>query len=177
MAVFFTSDTHFGAFRTLELSRRPFGSVEEMDRCMLDNINAVVSEGDILYHIGDFGDYEKVKEINCDVILVMGNYEHKDCETKFNGDINAFKKYLLDLGFHNIATNYSWFNDMKLVHKPSQHSKHCFTLFGHIHRAVQVKRFGLNVGVDCNFFKPLDLETVMFFRNAIENHYDEEVWI
>ena len=75
MAVFFTSDTHFGAFRTLELSRRPFGSVEEMDRCMLDNINAVVSEGDILYHIGDFGDYEKVKEINCDVILVMGNYD------------------------------------------------------------------------------------------------------
>ena len=40
-----------------------------------------------------------------------------------------------------------------------------------------VKRFGLNVGVDCHNFYPIDEEVVKFYRNAIINHYDEEVFM
>ena len=37
--IWFTSDTHFGAKRTLELSRRPFNTVREMDLEMISNWN------------------------------------------------------------------------------------------------------------------------------------------
>ena len=35
--LYFTSDTHFGSERTLELSRRPFNSVFEMDETIIKN--------------------------------------------------------------------------------------------------------------------------------------------
>ena len=175
--VWFTSDTHYGANRTLELSRRPFSSTEEMDNYMIEQYNSLVQPNDICYHLGDFGDYEKVKYLNGKVILIMGNYEHTDCENNFGGDMIAFKRYLLDMGFHAVYENHSWYKNYKMVHEPSKHSIKHFTLFGHIHRAVFCKRFGLNVGVDCNFYRPIDVETVEFFKTAIEKHYDEEVFM
>ena len=50
---YFTSDTHFGSPRTLELSKRPFNSVREMDRTIISNWNNTVGEEDIVYHLGD----------------------------------------------------------------------------------------------------------------------------
>ena len=40
-----------------------------------------------------------------------------------------------------------------------------------------IKRFGLNVGIDCHNFKPIDLDTVLFYDNALKNFYDEEVFV
>ena len=48
--------------------------------------------------------------------------------------------------------------------------------FGHIHKLCMIKQYGLNVGVDCHNFYPIDLETVLFYHNAILNHYDIEVF-
>ena len=53
--IWFTSDTHFSSERTLELSKRPFKSVEEMDKILIENWNSVVGQNDTVYHIGDFG--------------------------------------------------------------------------------------------------------------------------
>lgn len=54
MAVFFTADTHFGHGGALGLYRRPFGSVAEMDAAMVEGWNAVVGDGDEVWHLGDF---------------------------------------------------------------------------------------------------------------------------
>ncbi len=43
MKTWFTSDTHFGHARIIELSGRPFDSVAEMNEAILDGINATVS--------------------------------------------------------------------------------------------------------------------------------------
>ena len=59
--IFFTSDTHFGQQRALELSRRPFTCVEEMDRTIMANWNTIVGKDDIVIHLGDFGNYDMVK--------------------------------------------------------------------------------------------------------------------
>lgn len=56
MKFFFTSDTHFGEQRTLELSRRPFQNTAEMDKTIIDNWNKKVGKDDVVYHLGDFGD-------------------------------------------------------------------------------------------------------------------------
>jgi calcineurin-like phosphoesterase family protein len=54
VTVFFTSDTHFGDHRTLNIWKRPFTSVAEMDSLMIERWNAAVAPGDEVWHLGDF---------------------------------------------------------------------------------------------------------------------------
>lgn len=53
MTVWFTSDTHFGDHRTINISKRPFASAAEMDTALIDRWNAVVAPGDEVWHLGD----------------------------------------------------------------------------------------------------------------------------
>ena len=46
MTIFFTADTHFGDHRVLNISKRPFGSVAEMDAAMIARWNSVVASED-----------------------------------------------------------------------------------------------------------------------------------
>src|SRR5215472_6950100 len=54
MAVFFTSDTHFGHGGALGLFARPFASVADMDAALVARWNAAVGAGDTVWHLGDF---------------------------------------------------------------------------------------------------------------------------
>jgi calcineurin-like phosphoesterase family protein len=54
VAVFFTSDTHFGHAGARALYRRPFGSVAEMGAAMVDRWNLTVGTDDEVWHLGDF---------------------------------------------------------------------------------------------------------------------------
>ena len=62
--IYFTSDTHFGSQRTLELSKRPFANVGEMDFALMTNWNKTVSQEDVVYHLGDFGNYNMAQYLN-----------------------------------------------------------------------------------------------------------------
>ena len=55
-------------------------------------------------------------------------------------------------------------------------TKDTIGLFGHIHKLCMVKRYGINVGTDLHYFKPIDMETVLFYHNASLNYYDENVF-
>jgi calcineurin-like phosphoesterase family protein len=54
VTVFFTSDTHFGDHRTLNIHKRAFGSVAEMDGLLIERWNAAVRPDDEVWHLGDF---------------------------------------------------------------------------------------------------------------------------
>jgi calcineurin-like phosphoesterase family protein len=54
MAVFFTSDTHFGDPRILRLDRRPFASLADHDAALIAAWNARVGPEDEVWHLGDF---------------------------------------------------------------------------------------------------------------------------
>jgi calcineurin-like phosphoesterase family protein len=54
MAIFFTSDTHFGHGGALGLYRRPFASVVEMNDVLVERWNETVGADDVLWHLGDF---------------------------------------------------------------------------------------------------------------------------
>ena len=163
--IWFTSDTHFGSERTLKLSQRPFKTVSRMDTEIIDNWNSVVSPRDTVYHLGDFGDYTRARQLEGNIILIKGNYE-ENCmvEDVFSEVKNSY--YFELSGGENIFLN----------HYPSKHDPYKFNLFGHVHKLCMIKRYGLNVGTDCHNFYPIDLETVLFYKNAIENHYDNEVF-
>jgi calcineurin-like phosphoesterase family protein len=51
--LFFTADTHFGDHRTINIQRRPFSSVAEMDAALIQRWNATVAPQDVVWHLGD----------------------------------------------------------------------------------------------------------------------------
>lgn len=81
-----------------------------------------------------------------------------------------------------VSLNNSPLNGLYMAHVPSEIQKvsnnddFTFGLFGHIHKLQMVRRYGLNVGIDCHNFKPVSLDQVLFYMNAIQNHYDSEVF-
>jgi len=82
MRTFLISDTHFGYKRKIEFDEtRPFDSLGEMTKTIINNWNAVVSKHDTVFHLGDFSfcDFEKTQAIfnglNGRIHLVMGNHD------------------------------------------------------------------------------------------------------
>lgn len=187
--IYFTSDTHFGSDRTLKFSRRPFFNTADVDNQLIDSFNKVAkSEDDLIFHLGDFGDYDLIKLIKAKVVLICGNHDEEYIQEKFNGDFDKFKEWLLELGFYKVIKGDYYrsivIDDYKVLmaHEPSKIPTEFaedkeIHLFGHIHEKQKIKRRGLNVGVDCNDFQLVDFETVKFYTNAIRNHYDEEVFM
>ena len=74
--------------------------------------------------------------------------------------------------------------NLTVAHKPSdcisckftKNEEKSFALFGHIHGRQMIKKFGIDVGVDCHHFRPILLEDVKFYINAIEKFYDYDVF-
>jgi len=169
MAVFFTADTHFGSERVLHWSQRPFSTVAEMDNCIITNWNNIVTNQDTVYHLGDFGELDILSALNGHIIFLPGN-----ADTLEMVEIIATSCDII-----NPNTVITLEDDsFQLVHEPDEaQPSDNFFLFGHIHKLQMVKRNGLNVGVDCHNFCPIPLETVSFYRNAILNAYDENVFL
>lgn len=200
---FFTSDTHFGSERTLSLSKRPFASTDEMDKKIIENFNSQLNgftKRPTILHIGDFGDFSKIKEINADIYLLMGNYEEKEMKEKFGDSFFKYRNYLIEQGFVDVyrssmvlglsnlessAPLTHIHSGLVCVHEPvavkssieNINYNHPFVLFGHIHGRQKVKKFGLDVGVDAHNFNLVSCDDVDFYFNAIKNFYDENVFI
>lgn len=170
--VFFTSDTHFSEQRTLELSRRPFEDTKEMNQTLVDNWNKRVGKNDVVIHLGDFGESKSIrKQLNGRIILLFGNYDRADKEL-LPYLCDSDKVYSKEFSIILHINREKW----ELVHEPENRVTDLFYLFGHIHKTQQVKPNGLNVGVDCHNFTPLSLEDILFYKEAVEKHYDNNVF-
>lgn len=184
---FFTSDTHFTSERALTLSTRPFKTVEEMDRTMIERWNNVVNPCDLVYHLGDFGEEWPLGYLSGNIFFIEGNYE-RDGKTSIKPElVKAYSKgAVIPPPFTDKNGNNHTF---LLCHEPEQcrvdicrmnrsRKDKIFGLFGHIHGRQRIKSFGIDVGVDCNNYTPMSLEQVLFYRNAVDKgFYDNNVWI
>ena len=172
--MWFISDTHFGQERTLTLSKRPFRDVEHMDREMIRKWNSVVRDEDVVYHLGDFGDaetaYATIQQLNGSrIFIVPGNYDDDKVMDELTKDPRVT---ILDSG-ENVTVGGI---PMRVIHEPENIVGDDFFLFGHIHQLQLVKENALNVGCDNFDYTPIDENTVLFYHNAITNHYDDNVF-
>lgn len=173
----FTSDTHFGCERALKLSRRPFKNVSHMDETMISNWNRVVKPGDTVYHLGDFGDYHIAKRLNGNITLLFGNYERREFASGLVGKDSLVSEFGFAAVFEDPIDFTSELVSVRLVHEPSARIQGMFHLFGHIHECQMIKKNSLNVGVDCHHFTPIELKTVLYYKESIESHYDSDVFV
>ena len=85
---FFIADSHFGGESIIRYENRPFASVEEMDKVLMERWNALVDPKDTVYVLGDFSMYmdeerdrELLQALNGRKILIMGNHDrHRTSE-------------------------------------------------------------------------------------------------
>lgn len=172
--IYFTSDLHLNHRAVIRMCERPFGSVEEMDQVLIENINSRIKKNDTLYLLGDITNKgtvasanELISQIKCkNLILVVGNHDKKYDERLFK---EVHKLTEIHVGVR--GTNYS----ITLCHFPmlswpkSRHGS--IHLHGHIHSRgseynLQMKTEGVrryDVGVEANNYLPVSLEEVLSF--------------
>lgn len=181
---FFTSDTHYGHVNLCsgesvwvdKLSQcRQFDSVKDMNDAIVNNINDVVGENDILWHLGDFslGKKENVnifrERINCkNINLILGNHDQRISKDKE-----------LQKLFNSVSVGYGWpmFKDTKIqgtrlmmLHFPmmvwDNHKNGTIHLHGHCHGSLSdkslTKRKIIDVGIDAHpNFRPFSLDEII----------------
>jgi calcineurin-like phosphoesterase family protein len=177
--IWFTSDTHFNAQRTLDLSKRPFNDLNEMNSTLVNNWNNVVGKNDIVFHLGDFGDYRFREFLNGEIILVKGNYERYYKE-EFEKYKDYFKDYY-EMTYSICIPKTDSVYILNMSHEPHiiknfKLNENNFNLFGHVHKLCMIKPYGLNVGTDCHNFTPINLETVKYYHGGIMNYFDDDVF-
>ena len=192
---FFTADSHFSILDETIIPRdfRPFSSLEEMNEEIIKIWNKSAGEEDIIYHLGDFINYNSfdnkyyedyfkmVKKIKAKVVLILGNNENKVLKSEFGGNFEKFKQFLIELGFHEVVEKSMQINigskTYTLTHRPTDANMQSqFNLFAHIHKSGFVKKFGFNVGVDNHYFK-LFSENDIIELESRRKYFDEDVYI
>lgn len=76
--VFFIADTHFGSEKIFHYENRPFESVDEMNKVIVDNWNKTVWENDVVRFLWDFWDDSFFSKLNWKKYLVKWNHETKE---------------------------------------------------------------------------------------------------
>lgn len=163
--LYFSSDHHFGHENILEYCNRPFKDLEEMHLALVTNHNAVVTEKDDVWFLGDLvykmKDFETakyfIKMMRGRKNLVYGNHD---------------KKYRAELAeLFDTVQDYKElkYNKQKIIlmHFPIEQwngkAKGTTHLHGHGHCTYpfnpELRR--LDVGVDGHNYEPISFDRVM----------------
>jgi calcineurin-like phosphoesterase family protein len=169
MNTFFTADTHFDDKYAIEYFNRPFNSMNEMNRVMVEKWNSVVTENDIVYHLGDFTledirHFTKwVSQLNGNIKILPGSHDQPWLKNFVASKKVQLIAPLVSVELPEIMAG----KDPQVIvlcHYSMQvwdRSNHgAWHLFGHTHGKLKGIGLSFDVGVDCTEFTPLSLERV-----------------
>ena len=166
--IYFTADLHLGHRAVINMQNRPFTDVEEMNRTIISNYNAIVGQDDTVYLLGDLCHHLKVEEANEIIsklkgkkILIKGNHD-KQYDMSLFEEITDFKTISAN-GIYIAMMHYPMLSWPK-SHHGSLH------LHGHVHgrrenneanRDAGILRY--DVGVDANNYCPVSIHQIISF--------------
>lgn len=187
--IWFTSDTHYNhknicrgisEWKNKETAARDFKDLSEMNQALVNNINAVVGQDDVLYHLGDwsFGGIESIwpfrRRIQCRTVhFIIGNH---DKHIKQNLLLpNCITGELTTQDLFESVNNYLEITIagqiFVLSHYPIEEwyemdKKGAIMLHGHVHHKfdeceLNTKYRRMDVGIDWKEFRPYSLEEIV----------------
>ena len=164
MAIFFTSDTHFGHGGALGLYRRPFASVAAMNEALVERWNETVGPDDVVWHLGDFA----IRQRPAVVAGLLARLSGRKHLVAGNNDPPA----TLELDGWESVQPYAEtaVGDVSLVlcHYPFRSwrgmGKGWVNLHGHSHGRLKPQPRQFDVGVDVWGFRPVTLDEVLHRR-------------
>jgi len=148
---FFTADEHFGHTNIIKYTNRPFSNVDEMNHTIISKNNEVVTNSDVVIHVGDFTLASKdfaatmIKQLNGQHIFIDGNHDYW-----LGGKSKQVWEKTIK-GQHIVCCHfpmYSW---------PRSHFG-SWLCYGHHHGNFSVPCKAVDVGVDTNNFYPYSFE-------------------
>ena len=164
MTIFFTSDTHFGDPRVLQIDRRPFDSVALHDAALVARWNELVASNDEVWHLGDFALGAKLDriadllaELNGRKHLIIGN---NDGEATIRNPAWASVQHYAEMTLDSVP--------LVLCHYPfrtwNRMGRGVVNLHGHSHGKLKPVRRQYDVGVDAWDYCPVTLEFILASR-------------
>lgn len=177
MAIWLTSDTHYGHTAVLEYCARPFSCVEEMNEALVANYNAVVENDDTVYFLGDFAltnNRERIafgQQLKGKKILLRGNHDDRPGRMRKCGFEEVHDSLLLDTRKGTILLSHYpyYFDDPKAETRiravRNEIDNGLWLFHGHVHEKWRVNGRQINVGVDQWNFAPVSLETLLRLVN------------
>jgi calcineurin-like phosphoesterase family protein len=159
MPVWFTSDTHFGDHRLLNIGGRPFASTAEMDAALVAGWNAAVGPEDEVWHLGDVARSAKVAaellpKLRGRKRLLIGNNDPAAVVALPGWESTAYYAELQLDGVRLVLCHYpfrSW-NGM---------GRGAVNLHGHSHGRLRPFTRQHDVGVDARGFRPVSLAEIL----------------
>lgn len=185
---YFTSDWHLGHRNIVTLSKRPFKSVDEMDKYIEDMVLSTAKKGDNIYFLGDiaFGKdpaiklLEKIKKAGIYFYWILGNHDK-------HFDLKEFAPYCHTISEHKIISR----NDKRIhmYHFPlavwdkSYHNS--FHLYGHIHKSsFELKGIDevmqgktLNANLEFHDYKMWSLPEVFDYMETRPDNWDYKLFL
>jgi len=147
-----TADTHFGHKNIVKYCNRPFSTIEQMNKTLIDNWNSRVSKKDTVYFLGDFcfGKPEQyIAELNGNIIFIKGSHD-----SKIKAPYIIPLRIILDGDDKLIVLCHYAMRSWEKSHYGSWH------LFGHHHGNLPPYGLSFDVGVDCWDYYPISLDEV-----------------
>lgn len=134
---YFISDTHFFHDNVIRFDARPFSTVEEMNKKLVENWNTAVSASDHVYILGDFcwktaqdQEYlELVRSLRGHKHLVKGNHDPDKWTSTYAPMFDFISDYkeLKVRGKHLILSHYP------MPFYQADYNDNCWMLYGHVH--------------------------------------------
>lgn len=179
--IYFTSDLHIGSKHVIEFCHRPFSSIEEMNKALIENWNNTVDDDSIIFNLGDFifGSNRMwryvIPRLKGKHYLILGNHDYKN----YPGDqiMSMFEWWGDELRI-KIGDRIVLLNHYPLLCYAGTYRKPenaVWQLFGHIHspakgrdtnRLQYLFPYQYDVGVDNNDYKPVSWEKVCEIINS-----------
>jgi len=183
--LWFTSDTHYNHANicsattqwTDPVTCREFKTLEHMNAHLVGNINEMVGQDYILFHLGDwsFGGFEQIQKFRDQIVcknvhIITGNHDHhiennrENCQSLFS----SVNKYLDLVVKWNVGTPMMGEQRFALMHFPiaswDNMARGAIHLHGHVHFEPKI-RIGkgkmMDVGVDGNALYPNEMSTIL----------------
>lgn len=164
MAVYFTSDTHFGDPRVLRIDRRPYPDLPAHDEALVARWNEAVAPGDTVWHLGDFAlgpSPERIAALlaglHGEKHLIVGNNDGA-ATLAAPGWASVAHYAEIDVEGHHLVLCHYAFRTWNRM------GRGVINLHGHSHGRLKPVPRQYDVGVDAWEYRPVGLGTILTAR-------------
>jgi calcineurin-like phosphoesterase family protein len=176
--IYYTADLHFGHSNVIEMSKRPFKDIDEMDNALIALWNRTVSNDDTVYIVGDFAYRSSrpysyyLERLNGKKHLIIGNHDRHLVKTE---NLAAYFQSVQQMTVVKDGQE-----QIVLCHYPiaewSGYFRGWYHIHGHIHNArnqvfeyIKTQERMLNAGVDINNYKPVTFQELFVNNQYFKN--------
>jgi len=161
MSIYFTSDQHWGHAAARSFYRRPFSSVAEMDRTMVERWNATVGVDDEVWHLGDCAVRQQAERVSS-LLHSLSGRKHLVAGNNDDHIVTGCAGWQSVQPYAEVAVDGK---KLVLCHYPFRTwrdmAKGAINLHGHSHGRLKELPRQFDVGVDVWDFRPVRLAEVL----------------